>query len=545
MKRRIWISLLLIFIIFSFVFMYGGEYYIEQQIHQHLNQEYGSVLEVENVDVGWFSRDIQVKNPTLLDENRPVAEAKRLRVRPQLRSLFSKNWVIKEVLVEDVTFTIRSLEEGFSFEHTLQELQQGDHDENEQSTSIMINRLVLLNAHLEYFQRNSTAPDFRISPVQLVLSPIHFSDSPPPIDLRAAMRPDSDRPPVVLTGTIPRTIDGPLFQGNLQLDQFRLRRFSSFLPSPYQLKDGNLSGDFPVTINQEKIQIKQSTWKLNNSHILYDTDFESDQPEKEAQADSHFTDWLTWEKIHVELQNTKFSYGSHADSSTISSTAGFVEIPPFQKVESRIDIKGGFELLSPRGKLIYDLRIPVQPGNSYDIFAEGNFPQVKDLNPYLFTTTNFQMNRGSLQAATRGGISPDNLDLKVGLKFDRLQLKENPKVKKGLFQIPTATLTRYLSKQDGSLEVNFQVGGTPAEPTIDISDLRRRVVTNLGIDAAIIGTLGLPFYLGDRALEKTTGISVFGEVSDRLGSVFKGSKSIRKYKKPDTGTAIPSPSKNR
>jgi len=520
----------LIVLLAAVIVLLSGEYIIENRIRSYMNRTLTDRVKVDKVDLNFFPISVDLLDSRLNLEGTESITAGRIGITPVLGSFFNDTVHIESVVLENVTIDLRDTDRGLQLRHSFDDLYSTTGTGSSESTaSIVIEQLILVDGHVRIFgDERSRSPRFELTPIHMVVSPLDFRNLNQPINLKAAMKPDVDRPPVKLEGMIfPRDSEAS-FQGTITLDQFQMARTGPYLPKGYEISSGSLTGELPVTVMSGTLRLDSPELQMDQLTARIDGNTSSDSATKTEQSsqENGTFDVETNGPIVVQSNNTTFQYSSGEKPIVFRSHRGKTIFETLKNPTKILDSRGEFSLGEPKGTLQFDVRkqLNESQNNKSELALKAKFPAASELNPVILRDAPFLIKKGSVKSAASGTFGPRNLNIQVALRFQNLAIEDKPEVQGKFLQIPTSVLINYLSKQDGTFQMTFSVTGSPSNPKFDFSEIRGRLTKKLGLDAAVLAALGLPAFIGEKVIEQATGVSVFDEVTERLGSVFESDR---------------------
>lgn len=308
----------------------------------------------------------------------------------------------------------------------------------------------------------------------------------------------------------------------------------------FRFDQGHVSGEVPFNVSSDTIGLKRTTLRVESARakLGYAPEITPGTAplsvRKSVQDTPVTTSADTSRAVSLNLGEIRFEV---LDSSI--DLLSLPSIPPVLVDRATVlagpDTNSG-RILPVRGQLIlnqpdavFEMRgsVPTtgRPVGVKDLIAYFRVNNVADLDPYVESVTPIKLKGGRLTGGLKGLATSRKLDLEVELDFDNLESGSITDSKSSVLGIPVSLFVKYLNQNDGNLNVHFSVSGTPARPVVDTTGIRTRILVNLGVDAAVIGTLGVPVYLGNELIQRTSGINLLGTARDTVQSLFGAGSS--------------------
>jgi hypothetical protein len=199
-------------------------------------------------------------------------------------------------------------------------------------------------------------------------------------------------------------------------------------------------------------------------------------------------------------------------------------------------IQGQFLIAKPAGLFEFrgSLELVKENWSIKDFLSDFKVEDVRELNSLTRGLIPVRFKSGTLLGGMKGELAPEKINLTVELDFDKLDMESTGGKDEKFMQVPTSVYLNYISKNNGDLDLQFRLSGSPASPKIDTTKVRNRILVNIGVEAAVLGTLGLPVFIGDKVVGSVTGFSIINEARDQISNIFLKEDKKQKLSIPKT-----------
>ncbi len=563
-KRMTLAALLSLVILGGLVYLFG-QWAVQQYAEPRIRQALPAPITVGNVDFQMLPLGIRLEDPRISMKASPgnavELQAHHVSVNPTWTSVFGDTVTIDRLDFDRLTVdfyldqpTAAPSEDAGSLLAGL----SGGQDPNAPPAQFLIKEVRISDGRVRLFEsRGDSKPAWSLSTIRLSAGPIspqRFKRGVP-IHLTAGTR---GSPRSLMFQGQGVTAPEPVLTGTLHAESAPIDMFARLLPATVQLDGGTwdatvplLAGTDGVTLEGIDMVVRKSTLSFSSpSTPSADTsaspdssDSSSDTEGQPAEAPAFFS--LGPSRLQVEQSHIRLA--EEGDAQTLDIQKGVLGVGALYPARKGIPLEGQFAFARPEGllELTGQLDRTAAEFRVEDLLAQARVDQVKTLNPYTKHWAPITLKGGSLDGALRGSFAPSQMNLAVELAFKKLKAGPGGTPDSKLMGIPVSLLLKQLSEQDGSLDLGFQITGSTASPQVNISRIRQRLLIKLGVDAAVIGTLGLPVYAGNLAVEKITGYSVLGEARKVLGNLTAPNPSevLPPTRTEARGTPVPSTDK--
>lgn len=561
-RRARWLGagLLLVLLLVVLVYVFG-QYAVDRFVEPRVRRALPPALKVKDVDFQLLPLGIGLEGPrTTRDgpDSPAQLQADRISVNLTWSSMFGDTVTLDDLEFEGLTLDVyptvpsRSQLEGESSPFSA--LFAGGAP-GAGTGQFLVKQLSITGGRIRFFDgADSEQPSFVFEPVDLSAGPISPAHLRRGLPVRMEAGVASRRRALAVQGQLALT-HHPTFTGTLHAESFPVDELASWLPSALRATGGTLDATAPFLISPDGLQVESvdllvrdttlGLGSLGAAAASPTTANASAAPDAETTPASAQTSFLvSLGESRLKVENVRFRVASEGDAQTLDVREGTLVVGSLFPARADVSVKGQFAFSRPTGLMEFTASLDrtAPEFRLRNVLSQTRVDRVQELNPYTREWFPMTLKGGSLTAGLKGDIATSHLDLAVELSFAKLKAGAGKNPDSTFMGIPISLLLKQLGQKDGSLELGFRVTGPPSSPTVDISRIRQRLVVKLGMDAAVLATLGLPVYAGDKVLEKTTGISVIGEVRNVLGGLTTSRDLDSPSPSPDRstrGTAVP------
>ncbi|MFB6347072.1 MAG: DUF748 domain-containing protein [bacterium] len=549
MSRKLFVSVLITIVLLTLLTLISVgtvRMYLENQVQHYGTQYFGDSFGLRSVKLNIFAHKITlrgVKFKSTAQGYTASVSISELAISPDLTSFLSDTIVINTVAISDPDVQLTSPDTGTS-------------KKKSPSTKLAPAELPATSGgvsnsfqsfRLDTFRLDHGTVDWMIASVrgdtELRLNEIEVKTGiVTPRTLKEGIDIDARATVAGGTGQVTTSLDVsvlPELQGSglLKISGLGLASFNQFMGNRVELRSGTLTTLIPFSVSRDHLHLRKTDIRVQGlrAEVLRPPEVTPDTRPLDQNPPGMDT-----EVAVPEDTGTNFQFG--ADRFRLELLDSTLEFPTGDTVSilklSRAtflsgSLSGWNDPLSLKSQLVFQnpagliefkgtLLLPVGLTGITNLIARMRIEQVSQLNQYLSSVLPVVLKRGQMELGARGHITSNKLDLAVEVNFRDLKTGSGTGSGSKVIGIPLNQFLRYLQKNNGNLDLNFTVKGTPVRPIVDTSWIRTRILVNLGVDAAVIGSIGAPVYVGDKILEKLSGLSLLGSAKNALGSVFQG-----------------------
>ncbi|MFB6345672.1 MAG: hypothetical protein ABEK50_07875 [bacterium] len=525
--------------------------YLEPTLKNYVRTNLPEGVKTRNITFELLPLSLNLEDATIDTGPEKSLSVKNIEVNPNMRSLLSDTFVIDNIELEGISLSFYQSDESDT--SALEESgMESLFASGGPSANFRINQLILSSAKIQLFESpESQSPLLNFSPINLRVGPIT------PASLRNGLVIDgvsgfqSVRERIFFQGKLKVSPEFSL-TGELRLDKLDPEFIpSEFLPGT-RLNGGRFRGSFKFAYEEGRLNLSSANVSLKNSTIdfpsssgLAETPTPTDQETSPADNQS----WISIDEIQLDFSDIRVDLTSLIPQTTptpLIINEGLIKAGPYTTTGTPTPIVGQLILQEPVGLFEFrtDLNTNKDPYQFENFLSDIRIDNVNRINPYLGTFLPVKLRSGVMTGAMKGSFTSSNMDLAVELDFNRLKLGSANTRNATFMGVPVKIYLNYLQKNDGNLELSFRMNGPPSSPNLEIRSIRNRILVNLGVDAAVLSTVGLPVYLSDKIIGKVTGVSIINEAKNTFSNVFMAPKSANdppKLKKEPRKTPLPSP----
>lgn len=536
------------------VVYWGATGLLEPSMESYVRRSLPEGLETRDVSFQLMPFKINLENSSMESGPGRTTRIEEISVNPQLGSLFGDTFVIDTLEFDGITLTFyreNSPETApIGGNQALADLQESG---PQTAANFRINRIRMTNARVLLMDNpENREPLLNLSPVRSEFGPITPNSLEKGLDVDVTSGLWGEGEHLHLRTTI--RYDGNLdAEGTLRVRETPLDLFHPELIPGLRLTEGSLDGDASFTAGTDSFRVSSLNLHVRNSRVTYrqppptppavaPVDTGTKTASDTATAEDPFRTIV--EDVQVEIVETRL-YLPALSGRGFHVEEGLLKAGPYQPEPASMPAVGQLLFREPAGLFEFksDLDLSGDVWELASVLSNFRVDNVNELDPYLGNLLPVRFQSGRLIGGIRGSMSSEALDLAVELDFDQLKIRRGRNESSSFLGVPVNVYLNYLSKNDGELNLSFQVTGSPSSPSIEISKLRTRLITNLGIDAAVIGAFGLPVFVGDKVMERFTGFSVISEARNTLSGFFESPEEAEDgpvLKKERLDTPVPS-----
>ncbi|MFB6356903.1 MAG: hypothetical protein ABEJ65_10360 [bacterium] len=518
--RKFFIGAVIVLLFLSGV-IFTGKIWLENQLQTAI-QSYGQGnLKVDDVDINSYSGSVDIQDVSLKHNSNQPVEVNNIHVNPRLQSLFSKQIIIDEIRFDFISLDYYLNAPNPIFYSLFSEHQNTDQPTDNSSLKFTVHELILSNAQLRIFEsRGDHKPIYAFQPIQLKAGPITTPPKNLHSDVSLTSGINGSDPVLSVNARINGEINSPRIKGTFNIDNGSYPEFINEYIRPIQFRNTVLSLNTTFEYSNNMISLGNLTGRIMNGSINItktdktDTEHPNQKGTVPAASLINFGSIQSTQLLVNDFTFNLFDQTSRnpvIDSLTIQTGTTNFESSPLNTKINGIFKKPQAEVALQTSTSLSDEN-PLTSSVNMHIKTE----RLAGFNQLLLQSGPFHFKKGNGEAAIQGSVSPQHLDLQIELDLEKTKLETVSNEKKSFLSIPVPVYIRYLSRKDGSVNLGFHLGGTWSDPKLDTSKIRNRILVNLGVDATINTTLGLPITISDKVLEKTTGITIIGDVRSKL-----------------------------
>jgi hypothetical protein len=503
----------------------AGENYLEHRIRGTLTEQSPS-LNVRSVDFNLYNSSVILKDLQVQPTEFIQLDIDTLDVRPVLSSFLTEKPVIENVILRSGKVTFRQPD---SPPQPSSQANSKEEPENAPLIPLVVEGIDLNQLQIHYEQ--SAKKLTNLGTYQGTIGEISQTSLSRGIDLRLTGRDGS--PANGISFDLTTGFKDDLFlSGTLKLTSVNPSPLNYFL-NPTKITDGSIGGKIPFTYHRDHLYLNRITIRADNMEVeagssppntLPDT-----TPVKTMNTSGTAPVPITMDGVLLSATNSTLSWNGGTIPHQIKLERGAVLSTSIRSLNSTFSADGYLKFAEPEGRLRCQgtfesvlTPLSINPLNCWIKFS--NLAQV---DPLLGPDFPINVQKGALKGITRGKISAKAVDLNVNLNFSSLSVKtKSPNII--LLGIPVNVYLRYLKDNKGELSIQGDLKGPLSEPQFEINQLRNRLLTNLGVDAALIASGGIPILLGDYIINKASGFSPVGTIKttvERLLGIGSGAQA--------------------
>lgn len=543
MTRTSWLGLglLVVLLVGGGVYLFG-HYAVNRFVEPRLRDSLPPTVKVRDVDFKLLPLGIQLRGseadlPTS-DGTPGHLRAERISINPNWSSMFGDTVTIDSLDFEGLTldlypgFAARTTPPGDGADDSWWSgLLSGD-AASDGSGRFLIKQLTVRGGRVRWFETpDGPEPSFVLEPVNLTVGPISPATlrrgMPVRADAGLASRPDL----LALQGQFMVT-DHPALTGTFHVRSLPVAHLAGWLPRALSLEEGTLDAAAPFMLGSRGVEVEGLDMVIRDGLLAFDVsggaatrpkvpaeDTVRSRGDTEPEAsDDPFPVSLGESRLRVE--NTRLQV-SEEEPGTLDIREGTLVVGSLLPARPDVPVKGQLVFSRPDGLLEFagSLDGTAPEFRLSDIIAQARVDRVQELNPYTRDWLPMTLKGGTFTGGVQGSMTASELDLAVEVAFGRLRAGTGKTPDSTFLGVPVSLLLKQLSEQDGTLHLGFRVTGPPQAPRVDVSAIRHRLLFRLGVDAAVLASLGLPVYVGDLVIGKVVGVSVLGEARRLLGDL--------------------------
>lgn len=530
--NRIAITVLVcVTVLFFFAFLYlAGMQFLHSQLETRLGESIQKKVQIEALDLDVNPVELRVLGTTIQRDDppgRPLAILPEIAVRPELSSVFSGPWTVRYLELREPAVVL-----GPSG-GTEPVKPDGMDSAAPSPLPVKIRRIRVKNGALAYVDKTDSTPRVTLQPINVRIGTVDDQKLREGVSVRGRAGVDGGEGRMQFEGAVEVT-GGFRSSGEVQFDRLELSFLTSFLGANASLPQGHLTGRLPLTLSKEGLradtstlrvdaaslrleqppEVKPETAPLNTAETVTDTPVGTD-PDTSAPFP------IDLGQIRFEVLDSEVQFRDRSQLPVLKLERATVLAGPMNGLTDSFPLRAQVVLGNPPGHLQMKGSVAPVIGTLgfEDFIGRFNVEDVGKLNPYVTSVSPVKLKKGQLDAAVKGLALDRQLDFSVGLYFKELESGSVTSPNSTVVGIPVNLFVKYLKQNNGNLNLSFSVRGTPRRPLVDTTGIRTRILLNLGVDAAVIGTLGVPVYLGNELIQRTSGIDLIGTARSTLGSV--------------------------
>lgn len=541
----------------------GGVYYLHTTLETRLSQSTPGEVKIDDLDIKFLPFRVELNNTTLArpeTPERPLAVFPKTTVKPRLSTLVSDTPVLKRITLTDPSVSLVQAEKQgtpLTFARDV----DGSTSGGAFVFPIDVEKLRVEQGVFEYYGSQSAADPFlNFDTITFVTGPITDHTLREGIGFKGRFAPGKTQDTLKFGLTL-SVLEELVVSGRLRANQVEISSVNRFLGDGFRLPQGLLSGVLPFEVTPERLRTRKTTLRVENARaqVGYTPEVQPEtrpiRPEEVAKPDTKVRTRTDTDpsfdfdigEVRLEVLDSSIKFLNRPDSPLVELTRATVLAGPIPGADTTFPVKGQMLLRDPPG--LAQLKVRASPLIEFDGFPEflayATIDDVGALDRFFEDVIPIKLKGGELDVGARGALLEQNVDLTVDLDFRNLQSGSITDSKSSILGIPINLFVRYLKENNGNMNVPFHVSGTMKKPVFDTTGIRTRMLVNLGVDAAVMGTLGVPVYLGGELLERASGIDLVGTVKNTVGNVLgtdpRRTDPIFKLKElSDTAPAEPS-----
>lgn len=517
-----------------------GEYAVNRLVEPRIRRSLPSAVQVRDVDFQLFPLGIQLhgSQADLPTPDGPPTHlrAERISINPRWSSVFGDTVTVDSLDFSGLTLDLYPTSTaGVTLQDELEDpgwsafLEGGAGPEA--PAGFLIRELTISDGRIRlYGSTDQTEPTSVIEPIDLTVGPLSASGMRRGIPVRVDAGMGSRGHSLVVQGQLVVT-DHPVFTGTLDARSLPVRHLTPWLPRMLSFDGGTLDATAPVMLSPRGLNVDGIDAVLRDTTLSVGP-FEPTGPGEPlpegpdsspadtapAALEEPFPVSVGESRLRLETVRIRVS---EDDPGTLDIREGTLVLGSYLPVRPDVPLRGQLAFERPDGLFEFagSLNGTVPGLHLHDLIAQARVDRVRELNPYTREWLPMTLKGGSLTGGMRGSITTAKLDLAVEVAIARLKAGRGKTAESSFMGVPVSLLLKQLSEQDGTLEVGFRIGGPLHAPRVDVSNIRRRLLFKLGVDAAVLASLGLPVYVGDMVVGKVLGVSVIDEARRLLGDL--------------------------
>jgi len=548
--------LLLMLLVLLYIF---GEYAVSRFVEPRIRRALLPRVRVEDVHFQLLPMGIRIDDPeteiTPPDAPPVHLQAEHVRINPTWTSLWGDTVTIDSLEFEGLTLDLFLAGAPPRVGAGVDPIPSPGDDEAAGGipTRFLIREISVTDGRVRFYESADTAADSLLSlqPVELRAGPLSPGRLRRGLPIRVETGLGSSGRGLTFDGQIARA-DHVGVNGTLSAHSLSPSALAPLLPSALRVEGGILDATVPLRADPGGLHVENVQLVLRDATMGWVPSETSGEPVGASPAAGETPFPVSMGESRIRLENVRLRVPG-GEARTLDVREGALEVGSLFPAASGVPLRGEFSLSQPEGLLEFtaslDRTAPEFRVNR--LLAGARVDDVKQLNPYLQKYVPMTFREGSMTGGARGSVWTSRLNVNVELSFRNLKAAPGKSPDSTFLGVPVSLLLRQLARKDGSLELSFRVTGSMSNPKVDVSRIRQRLLLKLGVDAALLNSLGLPVYVGSTVLEKTTGIDVLGKVREVLGDLTApdgrlppppSRQTTRGTTVPSPGSASPSPS---
>lgn len=529
---RFWQIVLVILLIAVLTVYFATTIFLRPKLEDYVRSNLPEAIKTRDISFRLLPLTVNLEESTVRTEPERSLSVESIQVNPNLRSLFGDTFVIDTLEFEGITLSFyrSGTADTASIEASGIDSLFGSEGPG---ANFRINRLILSRGTIQLLESpGSTSPVLDFSPIHASVGPITPATLKNGISIDAVSGFQGVEERIFLQGTL-KTTPGLSLEGELRLDKFRPDNLPDSLLPGVRFAGGNLRGTIRFDYRGESLSLPSINVDLNKSSLEFPASatveevLATDEPPTNSGATPS---WLSIGEIQLGLSDITVDPGgviSQREPTPLIINEGLIKTGSYTGVKTPVPVLGQFLLARPTGLFEFktDLNLNRDPYRFENVLSDVRIDDVNQLNPYLGTILPVRLKSGSMTGAMKGEFSSEKLDLAVELDFNNLKMGSATSDNSTFLGVPVKVYLNSLSKNNGNLELSFRLNGSPASPNLEISSIRNRILVNLGVEAAVLSSLGLPVYLGEKVVERVTGVSLINEAKSAFSTIFQSPKA--------------------
>lgn len=528
-----------ILLLFITTFYVGYTYFLVPTFEGYVREKLPDDLKTRDISFQLMPMSIELTKPHLEGAKKRPLEAESIRVNPNLGSILGDTFVIDSLEFEGISLTLYRNQPQKSEAEIPSQLTTLFEGEGE-LPNFRINRIKITHSTIQLLENeNSKVPELDLSPIELSLGPVTPSNLKSGLNLSAVSGLSGIGEYFFLQATL-KMGEPILFEGDLRLQDINPGLIKPALTPGLRVSGGRLNGSLSFRYDGNRLRIPSIKMKLAESQVKI-TSGSSPLPETKLepaiQETLHGTPHeepeipfqLAIDDIQLELSDSRLYLSELlVDPSIppIEISDALVKGGPYGPDNPILPLLGQFITSTPAGVVEFksELDLTTNTFQLDHILSDINVDDVSDLNPYTQNYLPVRLSEGSLTGAMNGKASSKSLNLAFELDFNGLKMRSGKKENGRFLEVPVNVYLNYLSKKGGQLDIAFKITGTPQSPNVEVSKIRNRILMNLGVDAAVLSSIGLPVFIGSKVVEHVTGFSLINEAKSTFSGFFETPK---------------------
>lgn len=510
MKKSIkWIAVIIIFILVTVLAVIDRiETWAADYLRGLLPSTPGVQIDFDSVSIRFLQGEVAVEGMKILNGENKEISAERIWVPVSWRRIYHRDFNFEKLVIENPEVLIYRQKDGkTNIEKIVESLASPVGEDR--PTPIRFERIEWRSGRIRYGSSAVGKDIVVLSPVEGTIGPIDLSGKTREVRFQGVMGlgNESGRIELEIEGDPSKEAEGRLRVEDVSVD------FLGRILEGARVKEGTISGEVPFRFARGKGYPTRLDLKVTGTKV----ELSDRSSGKGTRSGVIWPRGLELPPVVLKLDRLRVLQGRRE----VEVKQGVIRTAAIREGIPDAEFVAEIELGKPAGKIHGEGKISVEKGNiSSRMLTTCFLKSLPEINPILGDSLPFRFDSGNLETVVEGLLSYEALDLNVRTIFSGLAISGRRNVQSRLvFGVPVPALIKYLSSNEGRLDLKFRVTGSVSNPNYDVSKVLKKLLGRALLDAAMMYGVGLPAVVGDKAVEKVTGKSILKESKKAIKNI--------------------------